>query len=126
MEVGDGVTFPFSRGCSFIVLDGEGRIRAVRDVVEPASKPGDSTLALLGALAPVVRQLRPDLSAGLPTTALGLWGLYAGGPGGGGGGGGGGPSWRAAWMGLLGPPLPRQAAAPRSRPARAMPGGRGA
>lgn len=100
VEVGDGVFFPFSRGCSFVRLDAGGKIVSVRgsgggiggraspacccppcpqhppshpqtpqspphptlqppnlhppaqvrDVVEPASKPGDGTLKLLGTL----------------------------------------------------------------------------
>lgn len=50
VECGDGVFFPFSRGCSFIRLNDQGKIVRVRDVVEPATKPGDSTLKLLGAL----------------------------------------------------------------------------
>lgn len=49
-EAAPAVVFPFSRGCSFIRLNADGRIASVRDVVEPAAKPGDGALKLLGAL----------------------------------------------------------------------------
>lgn len=49
----------------------------VRDVVEPSMKPGDSTLVLLGALAPLMRTLKPNQSE-LPVASAALWALYVG------------------------------------------------
>jgi len=46
-----GITTPFSRGCSFIRLDEEGKIVFARDVVEPAIKPGHSAMKV-GLLIP--------------------------------------------------------------------------
>lgn len=54
----------------------------VRDVVEPATKPGDATLQLLGTLTPLIRKLgprsHPDMLKQLPLAAAGMWAAYAG------------------------------------------------
>ncbi|GBF87696.1 polyketide cyclase [Raphidocelis subcapitata] len=80
VECGEGVFFPFSRGCSFVRLDAEGKIVSVRDVVEPAMKPGDSTLQLLGTLTPLIRSLGPAAdpsNLGPALNSAALWGVYA-------------------------------------------------
>ncbi|KIY98255.1 hypothetical protein MNEG_9707 [Monoraphidium neglectum] len=80
VECGDGVFFPFSRGCSFIRVNERGQIVSVRDVVEPSIKPGDSTLQLLGSLTPLIRSLGPAANPANLKPALNaaaLWGLYA-------------------------------------------------
>jgi hypothetical protein len=51
LEAGAGVTFPFSRGCSFYTVNGQGQIVQARDLVEPAIKPGSSTLQVRPAAA---------------------------------------------------------------------------
>ncbi|WIA22631.1 hypothetical protein OEZ86_009610 [Tetradesmus obliquus] len=82
VECGDGVFFPFSRGCSFITLNSSCQIQTVRDVVEPSTKPGDSTLVLLGALTPLIRKLGPAADPAnlkrLPIAAAAVWALYVG------------------------------------------------
>jgi hypothetical protein len=54
----------------------------VRDVVEPSTKPGDSTLVLLGALTPLIRKLGPAADPAnlkrLPIAAAAVWALYVG------------------------------------------------
>jgi hypothetical protein len=54
-------------------------------VVEPSSKPGDSTLVLLGALTPLIRKLGPAADPEnlkrLPIAAAAVWALYVGGCG---------------------------------------------
>jgi hypothetical protein len=56
----------------------------VRDVVEPAFKPGDSTLELLGALTPLIRAAGPAAHPdNLPrvtaqASAAAVWALYIG------------------------------------------------
>jgi hypothetical protein len=54
----------------------------VCDVVEPSSKPGDSTLVLLGALTPLIRKLGPAADPAnlkrLPIAAAAVWALYVG------------------------------------------------
>jgi len=51
-------------------------------VVEPALKPGDSTLQLLGTLTPLIRRLGPAADPSrlknLPTAAAAVWALYTG------------------------------------------------
>eukprot|EP01024_Parvocaulis_polyphysoides_P028269 TRINITY_DN25577_c0_g1_i1.p1 TRINITY_DN25577_c0_g1~~TRINITY_DN25577_c0_g1_i1.p1 ORF type:complete len:263 (+),score=25.81 TRINITY_DN25577_c0_g1_i1:118-789(+) len=78
----DGRFFPFSRGCSFYRVNDEGKIISARDVVEPSSKPGASTLKLLTFVAPLIRELskkvdfrRLDM---LPTKSYAAWFFYAG------------------------------------------------
>lgn len=43
--------FPFSRGCSFYEVDNNGKIKAARDIVEQAIKPGSSALYVSGHTA---------------------------------------------------------------------------
>ena len=70
LKDGKGTPLPNSRGASFYELDtGSGLIVGARDLVEPAIKPGASTLGLLRAVLPLIK-------------------LAAGGGGGGGGEGG--------------------------------------
>ncbi|KAI8473351.1 MAG: hypothetical protein J3K34DRAFT_519018 [Monoraphidium minutum] len=79
VECGDGVRFPFSRGCSFIRLNEAGQIVSVRDVVEPSVKPGDSTLKLLGTLTPLIRKLGPaadTANLGPAINSAALWATY--------------------------------------------------
>mmetsp|Transcript_14205 Transcript_14205/g.30781 ORF Transcript_14205/g.30781 Transcript_14205/m.30781 type:complete len:484 (+) Transcript_14205:63-1514(+) len=81
VECGEGVVFPFSRGCSFYTLNQQGQIIQARDLVEPSLKPGSSTLQLLAAVTPLVRKLGPDADpaniARLPLAAAGVWAFYA-------------------------------------------------
>ncbi len=44
VECGEGVVFPFSRGCSFYTLNEAGQIATARDLVESAAKPGSASL----------------------------------------------------------------------------------
>lgn len=57
-------------------------LHQVRDVVEPALKPGDSTLQLLGTLTPLIRRLGPAADPSnlknLPLAAAAVWALYTG------------------------------------------------
>jgi hypothetical protein len=53
----NGVTMPFSRGCSFYTLDTEGKIVQARDLVESPVKPGSLTLNALAAVTPIFRTL---------------------------------------------------------------------
>ncbi|PNW86487.1 hypothetical protein CHLRE_02g088500v5 [Chlamydomonas reinhardtii] len=83
VECGDGVVFPFSRGCSFYTLDpATGQIVAARDLVESSVKPGSSALKLLGALTPLIRKLGPNADPAnlkrLPLAAAAVWAFYAG------------------------------------------------
>eukprot|EP01025_Chloroclados_australasicus_P005986 TRINITY_DN11972_c0_g1_i2.p2 TRINITY_DN11972_c0_g1~~TRINITY_DN11972_c0_g1_i2.p2 ORF type:complete len:451 (+),score=53.54 TRINITY_DN11972_c0_g1_i2:91-1353(+) len=78
----DGKFFPFSRGCSFYRTNDKGQIVFARDIVEPQSKPGASTLNLLNAIAPVIRILskrvdfrRLDM---IPTKSYAVWFFYIG------------------------------------------------
>lgn len=80
----DGALFPFSRGCSFYVVDDSGKITWGRDCVESAPpKPGDSTIAALGVLAPVLRgvglaRADPANLSKLPLQSAAMWAFYAG------------------------------------------------
>jgi hypothetical protein len=77
----DGLTLPFSRGCSFITVNNAGQITYARDLVEAPSKPGDAGLTAIAAIAPVIRAARPDmdkLPMLPPSDALALWAFYAG------------------------------------------------
>ncbi|KAG2435174.1 hypothetical protein HXX76_007258 [Chlamydomonas incerta] len=83
VECGDGVVFPFSRGCSFYTLDpATGQIVGARDLVESSMKPGSASLKLLGALTPLIRKLGPNADPSnlkrLPIAAAGVWAFYAG------------------------------------------------
>jgi len=51
------VELPFSRGCSFYVVDEQGQISFARDIVEPAIKPGESALKGITTVAPLIRKL---------------------------------------------------------------------
>lgn len=51
------VDLPFSRGCSFYVLNEQGEISFARDIVEPAIKPGESALKGINTVAPLIRKL---------------------------------------------------------------------
>ncbi len=81
MEIGDGIPFPFSRGCSFYTLNDQGKILSARDLVEGSLKPGSSTLYLLSAMIPVIRKLGrnadPAMLKRLPIAAAGWWAFYA-------------------------------------------------
>lgn len=55
----------------------------VRDIVEGALKPGDSTLQVLGTLTPIIRSLGPGGAdpvrlKTLPIAAAAVWALYVG------------------------------------------------
>lgn len=82
VECGEGTVFPFSRGCSFYTLNGQGQIVSARDLVESAVKPGSSALQLLGAMAPLVRKLGPNADPSvlkkLPIASAAIWAFYAG------------------------------------------------
>ncbi|EFJ41351.1 hypothetical protein VOLCADRAFT_98696 [Volvox carteri f. nagariensis] len=82
VECGDGVVFPFSRGCSFYTLNPRGQITTARDLVESAAKPGSTALKLLAALTPVVRQLgpaaHPSTLKRLPLASAAVWAFYLG------------------------------------------------
>eukprot|EP00879_Flechtneria_rotunda_P020166 GHRR01021207.1.p1 GENE.GHRR01021207.1~~GHRR01021207.1.p1 ORF type:complete len:250 (+),score=70.72 GHRR01021207.1:159-908(+) len=82
VQCGHGIDFPFSRGCSFITLNEQGKMLTVRDVVEPAFKPGDQTLMLLGGLTPLIRKLGPKANPAylkqLPIASAAVWALYIG------------------------------------------------
>ncbi|GIL93547.1 hypothetical protein Vretifemale_20955, partial [Volvox reticuliferus] len=82
VECGEGVVFPFSRGCSFYTLNAQGQIVTARDLVESVMKPGGITLKMLGTLTPVIRRLGPaaDLSAlkKLPLASAAVWAFYVG------------------------------------------------
>ena len=52
------VELPFSRGCSFYIIDPEtSKITFARDLVEPTIKPGESALQGISVVAPLVRRL---------------------------------------------------------------------
>ncbi|KAK9812268.1 hypothetical protein WJX73_009037 [Symbiochloris irregularis] len=76
-----GNEFPFSRGCSFYEVDDQGKIRAARDLVEQAVKPGSSALYALKLLTPLIRKLGPKANPAnlnnIPTNAILVWGFYA-------------------------------------------------
>ncbi|CAG9460418.1 unnamed protein product [Pedinophyceae sp. YPF-701] len=77
VELKGGIPFPFGRGCSFYRVDPQGRIVYGRDIVEPTSKPGASTLWLLRALTPIVRAIGPAAAKPGAAAPLPLWGVYA-------------------------------------------------
>ncbi|GLC52361.1 hypothetical protein PLESTB_000620900 [Pleodorina starrii] len=82
VECGQGVVFPFSRGCSFYTLNQSGQISGARDLVESAAKPGSSALKLLAALTPLVRRLGPAADPStlkrLPLQSAAVWAFYLG------------------------------------------------
>lgn len=73
----EGIPFPFSRGCSFVRADDQGRICYVRDVVEPMMKPGEATTGLLGLLTPLVRKFPAASDPGVLLAPLPYWAVYA-------------------------------------------------
>lgn len=82
VEVGDGINFPFSRGCSFYTVNDKGQITQARDLVESPSKPGVVALKILALFAPVIRNLGPNADPAnlsrLPIAAALVWSFYAG------------------------------------------------
>ncbi|GAX72993.1 hypothetical protein CEUSTIGMA_g445.t1 [Chlamydomonas eustigma] len=81
VECGEGIVFPFSRGCSFYTLNEEGKIIQARDLVESAVKPGSSSLNLLATMTPLIRKLGRDADPAnlrrLPLAAAAWWAFYA-------------------------------------------------
>uniref|UniRef100_A0A7S3VQV0 SnoaL-like domain-containing protein n=1 Tax=Dunaliella tertiolecta TaxID=3047 RepID=A0A7S3VQV0_DUNTE len=82
VEIGEGIQFPFSRGCSFYTTNEKGQILTARDLVESPSKPGSASLGVLTAVAPLIRALGPKADPSnlkrLPIAAAAVWALYAG------------------------------------------------
>ncbi|KAF5827488.1 hypothetical protein DUNSADRAFT_563 [Dunaliella salina] len=74
---GEGIQFPFSRGCSFYTTNDKGEILTARDIVEPAVKPGSASLGLLTAVSPIIRALGPNVKR-IPIAAAAVWAGYAG------------------------------------------------
>ena len=66
----NGEPFPFSRGASFVRVDGEGRITYVRDIPEPATKPGGAALSVLSVAAALLRLRAPASRAATGPRAL--------------------------------------------------------
>ncbi|KAG1670978.1 hypothetical protein FOA52_014367 [Chlamydomonas sp. UWO 241] len=78
VECGDGIPFPFSRGCSFYTLNDQGQIVQARDLVESPTKPGTASLSALGAITPIIRALGPASNPSrAPLGAAALWAFYA-------------------------------------------------
>ena len=82
----EGRLFPFSRGCSFYLVDDDGRITWGRDCVESSPpKPGDGTIQALGVLTPLLRAIGleradPANLSKLPLQSAAMWAFYAGAP----------------------------------------------
>lgn len=78
----NGIKFPFSRGASFYKVNDDRKISFVRDVVEPALKPGHAALRILTVVTPIVKKLGPRASPEglkqLPIASGLWWGFYAG------------------------------------------------
>ena len=53
----NGSPLPFTRGCSFYKFNAAGEICSGFDLVEPAAKPGDASLALLSLASKVLKLL---------------------------------------------------------------------
>jgi hypothetical protein len=80
----DGNLVPFSRGVSVYRVNKEGLIEWGRDCVEASPpKPGDSTLALLQILLPILRRIGPERAdpaklTELPIASSAVWLFYFG------------------------------------------------